>query len=320
MRVAAIDIGTNTVLLLIAETTPQGELGAVVDRARITRLGEGVDRTRRLSPAAIDRTLACLSDYAGEIARYGVNAVGVVGTSAMRDASPAGENSQSPRAEGSRDKSFVARAAEILGVEPRVVSGAEEAELAFSGGLLGLGLTGPVTAFDVGGGSSEVIVGVAGATVMRRQSLDIGSVRLFERHVRSDPPSAHEMSIVSAFALDQLLAVQPPPAGQPLVGMAGTVTSLAAIARQVDPYDPARIHGMRLSAVELAETARRLTELPLAHRVALPGLDPKRADVIPVGAALVNAIVAWARASEIVVSDRGVRWGVALRLCRNDWS
>jgi exopolyphosphatase/guanosine-5'-triphosphate,3'-diphosphate pyrophosphatase len=319
LRVAAIDIGTNTVLLLIAETTPQGELRAVVDRARITRLGEGVDRTRRLSPAAIDRTLACLSEYAGEIARHGVSAVGVAGTSAMRDAATGGEHSHGPRPEGGRDGSFVARAAEILGVEPRVVSGAEEAELAFSGGLLGLGLSGPVTAFDVGGGSSELIVGVDGR-VVRRQSLDMGSVRLFERHVRSDPPSAHEMSIVSAFALDQLLAVPPPPAGQPLVGMAGTVTTLAAIARQVDPYDPARIHGMRLSAGEIAETARRLTELPLARRVALPGLDPKRADVIPVGAALVNAIVAWARAPEIIVSDRGVRWGVALRLCQNRWS
>jgi exopolyphosphatase/guanosine-5'-triphosphate,3'-diphosphate pyrophosphatase len=312
LRVAAIDIGTNTVLLLIAKMSPNGELVALADRARITRLGQGVDRTRRLAPEAVERTLSCLSDYAIEIAAHGVGAVGAVGTSAMRDAaaSDGGEND------------FVARAAKILGVEPRIVSGAVEADLAFSGGLLGLGLSGPVTAFDVGGGSSELIVGVAGpgaAVVERRQSLDMGSVRLFERHVRSDPPSAFEMSNVSAFALDQLLAVSPPPPGRPLVGMAGTVTTLAAIARQVVPYDPERIHGMLLSTEEIGAIGRRLVELPLARRAELPGLEPKRADVIPVGATIVSAIVSWARAPQIVVSDRGVRWGLAIRLCQGRW-
>jgi len=312
LRVAAIDIGTNTVLLLIAEMSPVGELVALADEARITRLGQGVDRSRKLAPEAVERTLACISDYAAEITRYGVDAVAAVGTSAMRDAAgAAGENNN-----------FLARAAEILGVEPRVVSGDIEADLAFSGGLLGLGLSGPVIAFDVGGGSSELIVGVAGpgvATVERRRSLDVGSVRLFERHVRSDPPSAFEMSNVSAFALDQLLAVPPPPPGRPLIGMAGTVTTLAAIARRIDPYDPERIHGMRLRADEITELGRRLMEMPLAHRVELPGLEPKRADVIPVGAAIVSAIVAWAKAPQIVVSDRGVRWGLALRLCQGSW-
>jgi exopolyphosphatase/guanosine-5'-triphosphate,3'-diphosphate pyrophosphatase len=220
------------------------------------------------------------------------------------------------------ENDFLARATKILGIEPRTVSGDDEADLAFSGGLLGLGLSGPVTAFDVGGGSSELIVGVAGsgvATVERRRSLDMGSVRLFERHMRSDPPSAFEMANVSAFALDQLLAVPPPPPGRPLVGMAGTVTTLAAIARRIDPYDPERIHGMRLRAEEIVELGRRLVEMPLARRVELPGLEPKRADVIPVGAAIVSAIVAWARAPEIIVSDRGVRWGLALRLCQGRW-
>jgi exopolyphosphatase/guanosine-5'-triphosphate,3'-diphosphate pyrophosphatase len=312
LRVAAIDIGTNTVLLLIAESSPNGELSVVVDRARITRLGEGVDRARRLSVEAIERTLACLTDYAAEIRELGASAVAVVGTSAMRDAS--GGTAPSP---------FIARATEILGVAPRVISGDDEADLAFAGGLSGLELSGPITAFDVGGGSSELIEGTASAQqtrVARRQSLDVGSVRLFERHVKSDPPSAFEMANVSAFAVDQLLAVPRPPAGVPLVGMAGTVTTLAAIARRMDPYDPARIHGMRLASTEIADISRQLIAMPLAERTKLPGLEPKRADVIPVGAAIMSAIVAWAKAPEIIVSDRGVRWGLAMRLSQGTWS
>lgn len=309
MRVATIDIGTNTVLLLIAETSGDGGLVPIVERAEITRLGQGVDRARVLAPEAIDRTLRCLSSYASEIAKNRVDRVGVVGTSAMRDAS----------AKGDPSGGFIERAAEILGVRPRVVSGADEASLAFAGGLLGLGLEGDVVAFDVGGGSTELIQGhVQGraADVRARTSIDVGSVRLFERHVRSDPPSTMEMSVVRAFVLDQLLGVPPPPPGRPLVGMAGTVTTLAAIARGVDPYDPAKVHGMRLTRTEIAETGRRMSALSLAERKSVPGLEPKRADVIPVGAAIVEAVVDWARADEVIVSDRGVRWGLAVELAR----
>jgi exopolyphosphatase/guanosine-5'-triphosphate,3'-diphosphate pyrophosphatase len=320
LRVATIDIGTNTVLLLVTDVGPGGELVPVVDRAEITRLGQGVDRARKLAPEAVERTLDCLSRYASEIAKSGATRVAVVGTSAMRDA------------EGKGETDFVARATKILGTAPRVVSGDEEAALAFAGGLLGLGLEGDVTAFDVGGGSTEIIRGRAGrgasdaggaegprrvnTKVRARVSLDVGSVRLFERHVRADPPSSLEMDVVRAFVLDQLLAVAPPPPGRPLVGMAGTVTTLAAVARGVDPYDPAKVHGMRLTAAEITAVARRLTELPLAERRSVTGLEPKRADVIPVGAAIVEAVLGWARADEVIVSDRGVRWGLALELAR----
>lgn len=185
---------------------------------------------------------------------------------------------------------------------------------------MGLGLDGPVTAFDIGGGSTEVIAGMTGPTsnekVERRTSVDVGSVRLFERHVRSDPPSAAEMSAVSTLAMDQLRAIPPPPAGQPLVGMAGTVTTIAAIARAVQPYDPARIHGLRLSVNEIAATSRLLSGMSLAERKHVTGLEPKRADVIPVGAAIVEAVLAWAGAHELIVSDRGLRWGLALSLAR----
>jgi len=309
LRVAAIDIGTNTVLLLIAEVGAGG-LVPLVDRAEITRLGQGVDQARALAPAAVERTLACLRDYAAEIAKHGVARLDVVGTSAMRDAA---RTTTGPGAD------FVESARAILGTAPRVISGDEEAALAFAGGLAGLGLSDAVTAFDIGGGSTEIIRGQlesGAARIAERQSLDMGSVRLFERHVRADPPSAAEMAVVRAFVLDQLSRLAPPPPGQPLVGMAGTVTTVAAVARGIAPYDPARVHGARLTSREIAETARRLLDFPLAERKQVTGLEEKRADVIPVGAVILETIVAWARAEEIVVSDRGVRWGVALQLAK----
>jgi exopolyphosphatase / guanosine-5'-triphosphate,3'-diphosphate pyrophosphatase len=310
LRVAAIDIGTNTVLLLIAEVGPGGELVPIVERAEITRLGQGVDKARALAPAAVERTLACLRDYAAEIAQHDVTRLDVVGTSAMRDAGAATAGSSGD---------FVDRAGAILGTAPRVVSGDEEASLAFSGGLAGLGLSGAVTAFDIGGGSTEIIRGElrgGDALVAHRQSVDMGSVRLFERHVHADPPSAMEMAVVRSFVLDQLLPLAPPPSGQPLIGMAGTVTSVAAVARGIAPYDPARIHGARLSLREMTETTQKLCTLPLAERKTLTGLEEKRADVITVGAVILETIVVWARAQEIVVSDRGVRWGIALQLAK----
>ncbi len=309
MRVAAIDIGTNTVLLLIAEVGEGGGLVPIIERAAITRLGQGVDRSRTLAPAAVERTLACLGDYANEIAKHGVARVDVVGTSAMRDAA----------AEGEPGANFIERARAVLGTAPRVISGDEEACLAFAGGLAGLGLSGEVTAFDIGGGSTEIIRGQldgGDALIAQRQSLDMGSVRLLERYVRGDPPSASELAAVRTFVLDQLLPLTPPRPGQPLVGMAGTVTTVAAVARGIAPYDAARIHGARLSRSEIGETTRQFCELPLDRRKQMTGLEEKRADVIPVGALILETIVAWARAEEIVVSDRGVRWGVAMQLAK----
>src|SRR6187551_46354 len=190
MRAATIDIGTNSVLLLVADSEG-GALRPVLERATVTRLGEGVDKNRRLLPAARERTLACLSDYAQQLRTLGVSRLDAVGTSAMRDAA------------GGQD--FVARAAAILGVAPRVIDGNEEARLTFAGALSGLPApsgtseNGKVTVFDIGGGSTEIIVGTSSATTRRiaaAVSLNIGSVRLFERHVRSDPPSAEEMRSV----------------------------------------------------------------------------------------------------------------------------
>ena len=185
MRVAAIDIGTNTVLLLVAEQGHGGALVAVEERATITRLGEGVDRTRALLPAAVARTNACLTEYAGVIAKAGATKIAVVGTSAMRDA-----------AGGEAIRDHVAR---VLGVPARVISGDEEARLTFAGAVSGLALGAeggaPIAVFDIGGGSTEVVAGTLDASgapgaIDYAESFDVGSVRLTERHVRSDPPAA----------------------------------------------------------------------------------------------------------------------------------
>jgi exopolyphosphatase / guanosine-5'-triphosphate,3'-diphosphate pyrophosphatase len=309
MRVAAIDIGTNSVLLLVAERRG-GTIVPVLERATITRLGRGVDRARVFDPAAVEATLACLADYAVEIDRAGAERVDVVGTSAMRDA------------RGGDD--FRARAAALLGVTPRVISGEEEAELTFAGALAGLEIEGPAIVFDLGGGSTELIRGeVRGGVTTRGRalSLDVGSVRMTERYLLSDPPRADEISEarrVTRSLLDAALAtLGVPDEPADLVGVAGTVTTLAAYALGVVPYDPSRIHGARIDVEAIDVAARELAALPLVARRALPTIESKRADVIVAGAAVTAEILAWARPftrGGLLVSDRGVRWGLAARL------
>lgn len=300
-RVACIDIGTNSVLLLIAEQSSRGPV-ALVEQATITRLGQGVDRTGQLAPEACERTLACLQAYAGTIAEYGAKRVVAVGTSAMRDASNGAE--------------FRSRARELLGVEPRVISGDEEAALTFAGALSGLEVAGTLVVFDVGGGSTEIIVGESeGASehVTSARSLDIGSVRLFERFLAHDPPAIDECAAVRRYVADQLAGYGPIPSTKTLVGVAGTVTTLAAIDLALESYTAERVHGARITERRVREIAADLARLSLAERKRLPGLAPERADVIVAGALLVHEVLLWAQCEELVVSDRGVRWGLAAR-------
>lgn len=301
MRVATLDIGTNSVLLLIAESGSTGPI-PLLERATITRLGEGVDRTRTLAPAARERTLACIRDYAEDIRRFGVTRAAAVGTSALRDA------------DGGRE--FAAELAGVLGFAPQVIAGEREAALTFRGALSGLDVDGDVTVFDVGGGSTELVHGLAlpaGTSVFDAVSLDIGSVRLFERHVRADPASAEEMERVRGDIV-AALASAPPARRGTLVGVAGTVTTLAALALGLDEYDAGRVHGTRLSLETARDLAHSLASLTVAERRALRGLDPRRADVIVAGAAIVLAVLERSGASELIVSDRGVRFGLAEEL------
>lgn len=300
MRIAAIDIGTNTVLMLVAERRG-ADVVAVEDHHEITRLGEGVDRTRALAPAAIERTCACLDRYAEIAKRLGVERAVVVGTSAMRDAKGGEAVRDHVRAK--------------FGVDARVISGEEEARVTFVGALSGLGVRGPVRVFDIGGGSTEIVagaVGVESARVASAESFDVGSVRLTERHVRSDPPTAEELAAVRADVDRALAGVAPLAQGETLVGIAGTVTTLAAVALGLKSYDGARVHGHLLDRPVLAAVASRLAALPLEARRGVPGVHPKRADVIVAGAVIALAVVERTRAESLVVSDRGVRWGLAV--------
>jgi len=298
MRVAAIDIGTNTVLLVVVESDASG-VRTLLERATITRLGEGVDRTRCLSDAARERTLACLETYAKLLRDARVERVAAVGTSALRDARGG--------------DAFLDAAERLLGVRPRVVQGAEEAELTFRGALSGLAVLGDVVVFDVGGGSTEIVVGRAGAepSMSAAVSLDIGSVRLFERYGHGDPPTLASIGAARS-AVAQALQANAPRSSEnaTLVGVAGTVTTLAAIDQALGSYDPARVHGARLGRASVERELGRLAALPLAERRSVPGLEPGRADVIVMGAAIVLEVLSWAGASSLVVSDRGVRWGL----------
>jgi exopolyphosphatase/guanosine-5'-triphosphate,3'-diphosphate pyrophosphatase len=302
MRVASVDIGTNSLLLLVAESQG-GALRPLLERATVTRLGEGVDRNRRLLDVACERTLACLASYARDLREHGVARLAAVGTSALRDA------------QGGQE--FLARASEILGAEPRVIDGAEEARLTFRGALSGLNQTGNVTVFDIGGGSTEIIVGAATAnarSISAAVSLNIGSVRLFERHLHKDPPTALELQRVEGDVSLALASAPKPVAGATLIGVAGTVTQLAALELELERYDAARVHGSTLRLASVEALATRLASLDIAGRRALPGMHPARADVLVVGSAIARAVLHWSGAVELIVSDRGVRWGLAEEL------
>ncbi len=299
MPVAAIDIGTNTVLLLVAQRDASGTLVAVREEATITRLGEGVDVARALKPEAIARTNECLGRYAAICKELGVTKVDVVGTSAMRDA-------------GGGD-AVRAHVKQAFGVEARTISGDEEARLTFRGALSGMtGVAGDVVVFDIGGGSTEIVSAQVGATSLAwAKSFDIGSVRLTERHLKSDPPSAAELDELQAAVRSVLREVPELPRSGPPVGIAGTVTTLAAVAMGLAPYDGAKVHGFTMSKELLLKVLRDLAAMPQAERKNVRGLEPKRADVIVAGGYVALGVLEALGADAMRISDRGVRWGLA---------
>jgi len=308
MRVAAIDVGTNTLLLLIAERRSDGTLGAVVEAATITRLGEGVDRSRRFAPAAVARTCACLERYAQTVREYGARSVAVVGTSAMRDAG------------GGEEIRACVRSA--FGVEARVLTGSEEARLTFRGGLSGIAGVEreEVAVFDVGGGSTEVVIGRndSSAPMLRfSDSFDIGCVRLTERHVSHDPPTAAELDTIEAVATRAFARVAPIGPGRPPVGVAGTVTTLAAVALGLVPYRGAEVHGRTLQTEDLRRVVHDLSGMDRVTRETVAGMEVKRADVIVAGGLITLALLRHWGAHSLIVSDRGVRWGLAEELFAN---
>jgi exopolyphosphatase/guanosine-5'-triphosphate,3'-diphosphate pyrophosphatase len=277
---------------------------------RIVRLGEGVDRTGRLAEAALDRTMTALREYAGLIADAKPAAVRMVATSATRDAA----NSQE----------FTDRVFDILGIAPEVITGDEEAWLSFTGAtreLAGTPLAAasscppPYLVTDIGGGSTEFVLGGPDGVTGAR-SVNIGCVRLTERHLHDDPPLASQTAATIRdidAALDQAAAVQAEQA-RTLVGLAGSVTTVAAIALGLDAYDSARIHHSRISAARVHEIAGRLLAMTRAERAAIPVMHPGRVDVIGAGALILDRIMSRFGFAEVLVSEHDILDGIAWSL------
>jgi exopolyphosphatase/guanosine-5'-triphosphate,3'-diphosphate pyrophosphatase len=300
MRVAAIDCGTNSIRLLIADADGD-HLTDVVRQMQIVRLGEGVDRTGRIGDAALARTRAALTAYAEEIANHGVTRLRMCATSASRDASNADD--------------FRAMVRVVLGIDPEVITGRQEAHLSFLGAVNGLTAEAPYLVFDLGGGSTEFVTGRT--DVEQAISMDIGCVRMTERYLHDDPPSAAQIDAASAditAAVDVALAAVPGRDSRTLVGLAGTVTTVTALALRLPAYDAARIHHARVSYDAVAEVTASLLGMTVASRRALPVMHPGRADVIGAGALILRIIMERTGHDSLVASEHDILDGIAFGL------
>jgi exopolyphosphatase / guanosine-5'-triphosphate,3'-diphosphate pyrophosphatase len=316
-RVAAIDCGTNSIRLLVADVDlAAGTLTDLDRRMEVVRLGQGVDRTGRIAPEALTRTLEASRLYADVCRDLGVVSTRFVATSASRDA----ENRQD----------FVDGVRDALGVEPEVVDGQEEAALSFRGatGVLAGRHPGPFLVVDLGGGSTELVLGTT--SPVASASMDVGCVRMTERHLHSDPPTAEQVAAASAdveAALDAASRAVPLGRTATLVGLAGSVTTVTAHALDLDEYDSARIDGTVLPVDTVLKASRDLLGMSHAKRARLPFMHPGRVDVIGVGALVWSGVVSRVRAevarsggrlSTVVTSEHdildGIAWGVAERV------
>ena len=303
-RVAAVDCGTNSIRLLIADVN-RDELIDVHRELRIVRLGQGVDASGRLAPEAIARTETALEDYADLVRHHGADAVRMVATSATRDAA-------------NRDE-FVGMVTKVLGVPPEVISGEDEAALSFVGAVHSLPhLTGRVVVADIGGGSTELIAGPADRFApLQVHSMDVGCVRMTERHLRADPPSADQIAATVRDIRDALdHAAEDVPLNEPaaLIGVAGTVTTVAALAMGLDCYDPGRIHGATVTAPAVDAVTTMLLAMTHDERAALPVMHTGRIDVIGGGALILHTLMTAMGVSKVVASEHDILDGMALRL------
>ena len=323
-RVAAVDCGTNSLRLLLADIDPgRAGLTNVVRRMEIVRLGQGVDQTGRLVPEALARTMAVLREYADIIARSGAQAVRMVATSATRDADNAAE--------------FVRLVKEVLGVAPEVLTGDEEAVLSFTGATAELAAgpdPGPFLVADIGGGSTEFVLGPGGfggagsppkrggvrgvvPPGYRAISVNVGCVRMTERHLHGDPPAGQEVGAAVAdidAALGTVAAAVPARDARTLIGLAGSVTTVAAIAMGLPGYDAARIHHARVAAADVRAVTRALLAQTRAERAALGVMHPGRADVIGGGALVLDRLMLRFGFTEVLVSEHDILDGMAWSL------
>ena len=313
-RVAAIDCGTNSIRLLVADVPAAGPHTDVLRRMEVVRLGEGVDATGRLAPQAVERTRKVLAEYAAAAGELGAEAVRMVATSATRDAANRSDFEDMVRT--------------TLGRLPDVVSGTEEAELSFLGATASLdaaaGAHGsapprpPLLVVDIGGGSTEFVLGDAGG-VRAARSVDVGCVRLTERHLHGDPPSPEEVARTERdvrAALDDVAAEVPVGEAATLVGLAGSVTTVAALALGLPAYDAAAIHGSRIPVGDARRVAGELLGATRERRAAEAVMHPGRVDVIGAGALVLRVVMDTFGFEEVVVSEHDILDGIALRLAR----
>ncbi|HVA81058.1 MAG TPA: hypothetical protein VNF29_09040 [Candidatus Binataceae bacterium] len=300
MKLGAIDVGTNTVLMLAAELDGAAPPRTLLECSRITRLGRGVDKNHRLDPQSAALTIAALEDFAARGRALGVERFVAAGTASLRDAADGGE--------------FIARVRERIGVDLEIISGIEEARLSHLAVMRGLAID-PALALlivDIGGGSTELIRADPGRE-LEMVSLQIGSVRMTERYIRSDPPSADDASELSQ-AIDAALAetrwnFQP----AAMIGIAGTVTTVCAVALGMARYEAGIVHGHVLARAEVERVAGMFRIRPIAERRMLPGLLEGRADVIYAGAMILLRVMNRFGADAVIASDQGVRWGLIWR-------
>ncbi|MGL5929871.1 MAG: exopolyphosphatase [Dermatophilaceae bacterium] len=310
-RVAAVDCGTNSIRLLVADVDADRRLTDVVRRMEVVRLGQGIDRTGRIAPEAMTRTVAAAHEYAEQCRELDVERVRFVATSASRDADNAAEFVDRVRIAFTRWQ-----------IAPEVVSGEEEAQLSFTGatgGLAALGIRGPYLVVDLGGGSTELVRGTDRVEAAR--SVDAGCVRMTERHLRSDPPTGAEVGAARRdvdAVLDVAEQVVDLTGVATVVGLAGSITTVTAHLLGLDRYDPGRIHLARRPVPAHRASAEALLRMTRAERAALPYMHPGRVDVIGAGALVWDAVLARvgdrSPAADVVTSEHDILDGIALSI------
>jgi exopolyphosphatase / guanosine-5'-triphosphate,3'-diphosphate pyrophosphatase len=291
-RVAAVDLGTNSTRLLVADVEA-GSLDQVTRRLTITRLGEGVDERRRLLPVPIARVRNCLSDYRKELEALGAERTLCIATSSVRDAD--------------NGEAFLGEIEWSYGFTTRLLSGEEEAAMMIRGLTAGRPRLDDVLVVDIGGGSTELVVATKGEITFVT-SLDVGCVRITERFLGSDPPSRPQLAAAGAYVRSLL----PPLEAAHAIGVAGTITTLAALSLGDDEYDPARTHGHRISALAVNGQLERLAAMTTKERLGVPALEPGRAPVIVAGIVVLREIMKAYDLEEIEVSENDVLHGAAL--------
>jgi exopolyphosphatase/guanosine-5'-triphosphate,3'-diphosphate pyrophosphatase len=299
VRVAVVDIGTNSTRLLIGDVEGAG-VTEIERRTTVTSMGRGVDHTGMICTDAVDDVCSVIADYKARYEEMGAERVMAIATSAVRDAV--------------NGDAFIAELRERFNLDARLLTGEEEANLTYRGATSHRPAGESTLVFDIGGGSTELIVGT-GSRVAFHTSLQAGTIRQSERHLTTDPPDPHELEDLAADIrnlIERAVAAEPEAKASRAIAVAGTPTSLAAIEQELEPYDPGRVHGYRLGLKPIQRMLSRLSSLPLAERLRVPGLHPGRAPTIVAGTVILVQVMRAFQINEIEVSELDILHGSAL--------